>query len=110
MKDDGGNDLLEVAAAVSYERLPATYRAPMRRYLGEGDLPAAPLRAVLEGNLSVAIALDRASTLALCQVAEWLDRETPASCHGNRDQVQLWHIYVRRARGRAMLAAMGVAS
>ena len=105
MNDPGG--ILSVAEAVSFEGLPAAYRTPLRRYIREGVLPAPPVRAVLEGKLPVAIALDRGATMDLCKLAEWVEQSAPASCHGSRAQVQLWMVYMRRARGQQLLASLG---
>lgn len=105
MKDSGG--VMEMAAAVSYAGLAAAYQAPMRRYICQGVLPEGPLRALLEGDLATAIQLaerrgQRIS--AMMQVWRWVQQHLPAAAHGNRDQVQLWVVYVRRERGRALLA------
>lgn len=86
---------------------PERYRRGLRDYLGRGILPEGALLAVLEGDL--ASALHRAGPgreLETIELSRWVERELPPACHGCRDQVQLWVVYVRRARGRALLAAM----
>jgi hypothetical protein len=101
-----GGGLLGLVDRLPIDELPARYRAPLRAYLEHGIVPEAPLRMLLEGDLGSAI--DRAppaGLLDVCAVSRWLREHLPASCHGCRDQVQLWIVYVRRARGRALLAS-----
>jgi hypothetical protein len=88
--------------------LPERYRAPMRAYLGQGVAPAAPLRQLLEHDVAGAMpaSLDGAAMLERLQVFRWINDHLPAACYGCRDQVNLWIVYVRRARGRALLAMM----
>lgn len=100
--------VLAVAGSVPIDTLPAQYREPMRRYLAEGVQPECELRELLEGALGAAIHhVDRrphASLLEAMQAARWIEEHLPPCAHGNRDQVQLWCVYLRRARGRALLA------
>lgn len=105
-----GGGVLEVVERMPLDRLPHRYRDAMRRYLGEGVLPESELRLLLEGDPAAAghraaprRGGGRLSEIWLAQ--RWLDEHLPPCCWGNRDQVQLWIVYVRRARGRAMLAA-----
>ena len=101
-----GGGLLGLVDRLPIDELPARYRAPLRAYVEHGILPAGTLRLLLEGDLASAV--DRAPPAALldtCAVSRWLREHLPASCHGCRDQVQLWIVYVRRARGRALLAS-----
>jgi hypothetical protein len=102
------NELARIAQSVNYAGLPARYARAMRAYLERGDLPEAEreLRLVLEGNVAAALSGPGVWTLAVCRLSRWIDNQLPPCAHGNRDQVQLWIVYVRRARGRAMLAAM----
>lgn len=86
---------------------PERYQRALRDYLGRGVLPEGALRAVLEGDLVLAIRhAGNGSELETIELHRWVERELPAACHGCRDQVQLWVVFVRRARGRALLAAM----
>jgi hypothetical protein len=96
--DTGG--ILTVADRMPIGDLPAGYQRPMRQYLRDGVLPEGELREVLEG------AFRGSGSLDVCLAHRWVQAHLPACAHGNRDQVQLWCVYVRRARGRAMLAAM----
>ena len=96
---------MEVVERMPLDHLPERYREPMRDYLGQGVLPEAPLRLLLEGNVA-AIPLFRDDRAGLFAVADWLAEHLTACSWGSRDQVQLWCVYVRRARGRAMLALM----
>jgi hypothetical protein len=87
--------------------VPERYRRALRDYLGRGVLPEGALRAVLEGELALGVHRTApADVPELIELHRWIETYLPASCHGCRDQVQLWIVYVRRARGRAMLAAM----
>jgi hypothetical protein len=101
--------VLGVAGAVPIDSAPARHRAALRAYLAQGVLPEGALQAVLEGDLGAAIQAGErhgqrvSATMALWT---WVQAQLPACCHGNRDQVQLWLVYLRRARGRALLAAM----
>lgn len=98
MSDLGG--LLTLADRMPIGELPAAMQAPMRRYLRDGVMPEAQLRQVLEGSFC-------GGSLEVCLAHRWVHAHLPAFAHGNRDQVQLFVVYVRRARGRALLAAMG---
>lgn len=100
--------VLAVAGSVPLDTLPAQYREPMRRYLAEGVLPECELWELLEGALGAAIHKTErqpharvSDTMRACR---WIEEHLPACARGNRDQVQLWCVYVRRARGRALLA------
>jgi len=107
-----GGDLLDVVNRVPLPWLPELYREPMRRYLAEGVLPSGPLRQLLEHDVGPAMpaSLDPTVMIERLAVYRWVVEYLPASAHGCRDQVQLWVVYVRRARGRALLAAMDVCS
>jgi hypothetical protein len=101
-----GGGLLGLVDRLPIDELPAGYRAPLRAYIEHGVMPDGPLRMLLEGDLAGAVhRARRASVLDVCAVSRWLAEHLPASCHGCRDQVQLWIVYVRRARGRALLAS-----
>lgn len=105
-----GGGVLLVVDGVPIDRLPHRYQSEMRRYLAEGVLPESELRLLLEGELAAAghrcpPPRGGGSMLTAWQAQCWLDEHLPPQCWGNRDQVQLWVVYVRRARGRAMLAA-----
>lgn len=103
--DQGG--LLGLADRLPIGELPAAFRMPMRCYLGRGDLADGALRRVLEGDVGAALAMvDAAALMAVCRLSTWVLTHLPAYAHGGRDQVQLFIVYVRRARGRALLAAM----
>lgn len=102
--------VLAVAGSVSMDALPAQYREAMRLYLAEGVLPECELRELLEGALAGAIHhADRSpasrTVSDVLAAARWIEQQLPACAHGNRDQVGLWAVYVRRARGRALLAS-----
>jgi hypothetical protein len=84
--------------------LPARYQPAMRDYLGRGILPAAPLRRLLEGD-ALAVRLFADDLPGFAELGAWVATMLPAACWGSPDQVQLWVVYVRRARGRVMLAA-----
>jgi hypothetical protein len=104
--------VLAVAGSVGMDTLPAQYREPMRLYLAEGVLPECELRELLEGALACAIHRNDARpgqrpVSDVLLAARWIEQQLPACAHGNRDQVGLWTVYVRRARGRALLAALG---
>jgi hypothetical protein len=101
-------DVRRVLDHVDLTALPAAYRMPMRCYLGRGDLPEGALRQVLEGNVGAALALVQgdAASLDVCRLSSWVLASLPAACHGSRDQVALFIMYLRRARGRALLATM----
>jgi hypothetical protein len=100
--------VLAVAGSVPIDTLPAQYREGMRRYLVDGVLPECELRELLEGALAAAIhhteRRPHARISETMRAARWIEEHLPACAHGNRDQVQLWVVYVRRARGRALLA------
>lgn len=101
--------VLAVAGSVPIDTLPAQYREPMRQYLAHGVLPDCELRELLEGALSAAIhTAERVPGRATCSdvllASRWIDQHLPACAHGHRDQVGLWAVYVRRARGRELLA------
>jgi hypothetical protein len=85
--------------------LPERYRAEMRGYLGRGVLPAAPLRRLLEGD-PLAVRLFADDLPGFAALVEWIASMLPAACWGSEAQVGLWTLYVRRARGRALLASM----
>jgi hypothetical protein len=112
MNDRGG--VLDVAAAMPIDQLPAQYREPMRRYLLDGAQPECELFELLEGALASAMHhAERQAHARISDVmraARWIEEHLPACAHGNRDQVGLWMVYVRRARGRAMLASMAEAA
>ena len=98
--------ILEVAGRVPLAWLVAPHRAAMRANLERGVMPERELRSLLEGDLATALRHPDASAVeTVLRVSEWIDRHLPACCHGCRDQVQLWVVYVRRARGRVLLAA-----
>lgn len=103
-----GGDLLEVVNRVPLTWLPEAYREPMRRYLADGVLPGAPLRQLLEHDVGAAMpaSADALVMIERLAVFRWINEYLPASAYGCRDQVQLWIVYVRRARGRALLASM----
>lgn len=85
--------------------LPERYQRAMRDYLGRGILPEAPLRRLLEGD-ATAVRLFKEDLPGFAALAEWVASMLPAACWGSESQVQLWVVYVRRARGRALLASM----
>jgi hypothetical protein len=89
--------------SLDFGPVPERYRQAMRDYLGQGVLPGEPLRLLLEGDVG-AISRFRDDLPGLADLADWMDAALPAACWGSRDQVQLWVVYVRRARGRALLA------
>lgn len=109
MNDRGG--ILDVVGRVPLAWLPDAYRDQMRAYLGDGVVPSGPLRALLEHDVGAAMpaSLDAGVMIERLSVYRWIVEYLPASCHGCRDQVQLWVVYLRRARGRAMLAQIGLA-
>jgi hypothetical protein len=92
----------EFWAAVDFERVPARYRQAARDYLRHGIVPDGPLRLLLEGDVSCVQAF-RHDLLGLSALADWL-HELPASCWGNRDQVQCWSTFV--STRRTQLAAL----
>jgi hypothetical protein len=105
MMNQGG--LLALADRLPIGELPVEYQAPMRRYVVLGVEPTGALLAMLEGGLSAALArMPPESMLGACLAARWVEQHLPAYAHGSRDQVQLFLVYVRRARGRMLLAAM----
>jgi hypothetical protein len=107
MNHRGG--VLDVVERVPIAWLPEAYREPMRLYLGQGVLPTGALRQLLEHDVGGAMpaALDAPTMLERLAVFRWIGEYLPASACGCRDQVQLWIVYVRRARGRALLATLG---
>lgn len=99
---------LSVAGDVDTAELgavPERYRRALRDYLGRGVLPETGLRSLLEGD-PLAVRFFRGDLSGFAELAEWIRSMLPAACWGSEAQVQLWVIYVRRARGRALLAAM----
>lgn len=100
--------VLDVVDHVPLPWLPELFREPMRRYLADGVLPGAPLRQLLEHDVAAALpaTLDAPAMLVRLAAFRWINEHLPASCYGCRDQVNLWIVYVRRARGRALLASM----
>ncbi len=105
MKATGG--ILTVVDRAPLPWLPERFREAMRDYLGQGILPGAALRALLEGaGVRFCMAMDPDELHALAGAQAWLEAHLPRQCWGSRDQVQLWIVYLRRARGRALLAAM----
>lgn len=85
--------------------LPERYRSEMRNYLGRGILPGAPLRSLLEGD-PLAARLFADDLPGFAALVDWVGSMLPAACWGSESQVGLWIVYVRRARGRALLASM----
>lgn len=101
-----GGAILEVAERVALDRLPERFRGPMRAYLEQGELSDPELRMLLEKDVGSAWQAQAiGDLLELGQTMAWIDDELPDECWGNRDQVQLWIVFVRRARGRALLAS-----
>ncbi len=101
-----GGGVLSVVDRVPLAWLPAQYRQAMRDYLGQGILPEAHVQQLLEGNVSAVLGF-AADLPGLLELVTWVQRWLPPQAWGSRDQVQLWVVYVRRARGRALLAGMG---
>jgi len=99
--------VLDVVERAPIAWLPEPYREPMRLYLGRGVLPGAPLRQLLEHDVARAMPRDETAMLEPLRAFRWIVEHLPPECHGCRDQVQLWVVYVRRARGREMLALLG---
>lgn len=100
----GGAGVLSVAGGVPIAQLPGRWQDAVRQYLTHGILPERRLRLLLEGNIAAvrAFADDLPGLLAL---VTWIEDHLPAACWGSPTQVQIWLVYVRRARGRALLAA-----
>jgi len=110
MTSEGGG-VLSVGSRVPITWLPTRYRAAMMGYLEQGILPAEgdAMRQLLEGqHVGIYHSTPVDELYDLAALAAWLDAHLPPQCWGNRDQVQLWIVYVRRARGRALLAEMAV--
>lgn len=105
MKFSGG-DVLAVVERVPLQWLPASHRQPMRDYLERGILPldGDPLRLLLEGNAETVRSFAR-ELPDMAALLEWVETYLQPCCWGNRDQAQLWCVYVRRAHGRLMLAS-----
>ena len=101
-----GGELLQLADRLPLGELPGIFRAPMRLYLSLGVLPDRALRSLLEGDFPSALHFTGVEALEVCVAARWIEAHLPAYAHGNRDQVQLFIVYVRRARGRELLASM----
>jgi len=102
--NDNGGGLLDVAARVPLAWLPERWRPALRAYLEHGEMPPPSVRQLLEGS---GVRLDPSMTVPelheLAAVAAWIEAHLPAQCWGSRDQCQLWIVYLRRARGRALL-------
>lgn len=107
MKHRGG-ELLTLADDLPIDDLPPAYRAAMRVYLALGVSPTGELRHLLEGDTASALhEAGRPRLLDVGHAACWIRAHLPAYAHGNPAQVGLFLTYVRRARGRAMLTAIG---
>jgi hypothetical protein len=103
----GALGVLDVVHTVPLEWLPEPQRAPMRAYLEHGTLPDPRVVEVLEGkSLRFEPGMSVPELHELAAVAAWIEAHLPRQCWGSRDQVQLWVVYLRRARGRALLASM----
>lgn len=100
-----GGGVLEVAGRMPLGHLPDRFQEPMRAYLERGELTDPELRLLLEDDVGAAGHCCQGCLPDLWLAFSWIRDELPAACWGNRDQVQLWMVYVRRARGRALLAA-----
>lgn len=95
--------VLSVVDRVPLAWLPAQYQKPMRDYLGQGILPEPHVQQLLEGSISAVLGFGH-DLFGLLELATWVQRWLPPEAWGSRDQVQLWVVYVRRARGRALLS------
>jgi hypothetical protein len=103
----GALGVLDVVHTVRLDWLPERWRATMRAYLEHGALPEPRIVEVLEGkSLRFDPGMSVAELHELAAVAAWIEAHLPRQCWGSRDQVQLWIVYLRRARGRALLASM----
>jgi len=101
---DRGGELLTLADRLPIGELPAGYRDAMRLYVALGVRPGGVLELLLDGA---------AAGASLCEgeaadAARWIQLHLPAYAHGSPVQTGLFVVYVRRARGRAvLLASMG---
>ena len=108
MNNQGG-ELLTLADRVPLDDLPPAYRAGVRLYLMLGVTPTGELRHLLEGDIVMAMHVaPHTRLLEVSEAACWIRAHLPAYAHGNPSQVGLFLTYVRRARGRAMLAHVGL--
>jgi hypothetical protein len=75
----------------SYEGLPESLRAGMRRYIEDGIGPGGFLTTCLENDLMGALRFANNTNLQhLEEIVEWIYWESPHDCWGSKEKVAAW--------------------